>query len=40
VKSTESAADLTLADRIPAALLAIALLAVGVYPNLLLNLLK
>ena len=40
VKSTESAADLTLADRIPAALLILALFAVGLYPNLLLNLLK
>jgi NADH-quinone oxidoreductase subunit M len=40
VKSTESAADLTLADRIPAILLVIALFAVGLYPNLLLNLLK
>ena len=40
VKSTESAADLTLADRIPATLLVLALFAVGIYPNLLLNLLK
>lgn len=40
VKSTESAADLTLADRIPAVLLVLALFAVGLYPNLLLNLLK
>jgi len=40
VKSTESAADLTLADRIPATLLVLALFAVGLYPNLLLNLLK
>lgn len=40
VKSTESSADLTLADRIPAVLLVLALLAVGLYPNLLLNLLK
>jgi NADH-quinone oxidoreductase subunit M len=40
VKSTESAADLTLADRIPAVLLIVALFAVGLYPNLLLNLLK
>ncbi len=37
VKSTESAADLTLADRIPAVLLVIVLLAVGCYPNLLLQ---
>ncbi len=40
VKSTESAKDLTLADRIPATLLVLALFAVGLYPNLLLNLLK
>jgi len=40
VKSTESVADLTLADKIPALLLVIALLAVGLYPNLLLQLLK
>jgi NADH-quinone oxidoreductase subunit M len=40
VKSTTSAADLTLADRIPATLLVLALFAVGLYPNLLLNLLK
>jgi NADH-quinone oxidoreductase subunit M len=40
VKSTASAADLTLADRIPAVLLVLALFAVGLYPNLLLNLLK
>ncbi|NQX02768.1 NADH-quinone oxidoreductase subunit M [bacterium] len=40
VKITESAADLTLADRIPATLLVVALFAVGLYPNLLLNLLK
>jgi NADH-quinone oxidoreductase subunit M len=40
VKATESAADLTLADRIPAVLLVVALFAVGLYPNLLLNLLK
>ena len=40
VKSTEKAADLTLADHIPAVLLVIALLAVGLYPNLILNLLK
>jgi NADH-quinone oxidoreductase subunit M len=40
VKATESAADLTLADRIPATLLVLALFAVGIYPNLLLNLLK
>jgi NADH-quinone oxidoreductase subunit M len=40
VKPTESAADLTLADRIPAVLLVLALFAVGLYPNLLLNLLK
>lgn len=40
VKATTDAADLTFADRIPALILAIALLAVGLYPNLLLNLLK
>ncbi|OYV04049.1 MAG: hypothetical protein CFE26_18975 [Verrucomicrobiales bacterium VVV1] len=40
VKSTESVADLTLADKIPALLLVVALLAVGLYPNLLLNLLR
>ena len=39
VGATASAADLTLADRIPAILLIVALLAVGLYPNLLLNLL-
>jgi NADH-quinone oxidoreductase subunit M len=39
VKATEAAADLTLADRIPAVLLVLALFAVGLYPNLLLNLL-
>jgi len=39
VKSTEAAADLTLVDHIPALLLVVALLAVGIYPNLLLNLL-
>ncbi|MFT3990599.1 MAG: NADH-quinone oxidoreductase subunit M [Luteolibacter sp.] len=40
VKLTESAADLTCAEKIPAILLILALLAVGLYPNLLLNLLK
>ena len=40
VKATDGAADLTLADRIPALLLAVALLAVGLYPNLLLDLLR
>lgn len=40
VKATDGAADLTLADRIPALLLAVTLLAVGFFPNLLLNLLK
>ncbi len=38
VKATESASDLTLNEKIPALLLAIALLAVGIYPNLLFNL--
>ncbi len=40
VKLTESAADISLTDRIPAILLVIALFAVGLYPNLLLNLLQ
>jgi NADH-quinone oxidoreductase subunit M len=40
VRVTETAADLTVADRIPVLLLAVALLAVGLYPNLLLSLLK
>jgi NADH-quinone oxidoreductase subunit M len=40
VTATESAADLTLVERIPAVLLVVALLAVGLYPNILLNLLK
>ena len=40
VRATETAADLTFADRIPVLLLAVALLAVGLYPNLLLSLLK
>jgi NADH-quinone oxidoreductase subunit M len=40
VRATEAAADLTFADRIPVLLLAVALLAVGLYPNLLLSLLK
>ena len=40
VKSTESAADLTCADRLPSLILVVTLFAVGLYPNLLLNLLK
>ena len=40
VPATATAPDLTLADRIPAALLVLALFAVGLYPNILLNLLK
>lgn len=40
VKNTATAADITCLDRIPAVLLIIALLAVGLCPNLLLNLLK
>ena len=40
VPRTENAPDLTLADRIPALLLIVTLFAVGLYPNLLLNLLK
>ncbi|WP_411827461.1 complex I subunit 4 family protein [Luteolibacter sp. AS25] len=39
VKSTENAADLRMVDHIPAVLLIVALLAVGVYPNLILHLL-
>ncbi|MFK7850728.1 MAG: NuoM family protein [Akkermansiaceae bacterium] len=37
VKSTKDVNDLTLVDRIPAILLIVALLAVGLYPNLLIN---
>ncbi|RYD24329.1 MAG: hypothetical protein EOP87_26115 [Verrucomicrobiaceae bacterium] len=40
VKLTGSAPDITFADRAPALILIIALFAVGLYPNLLLNLLK
>lgn len=40
VKATEFAADLTLCQRIPAILLILTLFAVGLYPNLVLNLLK
>ena len=40
VKSTEAAADITFCQRIPALLLILALFAVGLCPNLLLNLLK
>jgi NADH-quinone oxidoreductase subunit M len=40
VRATDGAADLTFADRIPALILAVALLAVGLYPNLLLQFLK
>jgi NADH-quinone oxidoreductase subunit M len=40
VRRTGTAADISLADRIPAVLLVLALFAVGLYPNLLLNLLK
>ena len=39
VKATTDTPDLTLEDRIPVILLAVALLAVGLYPNLLLHLL-
>ena len=39
-RATEKATDLTQADRIPAILLSLALLAVGLYPQLLLNLLS
>ncbi|MBM3863884.1 MAG: NADH-quinone oxidoreductase subunit M [Verrucomicrobia bacterium] len=38
--ATARVADLTLAERIPALLLVAALLAVGLYPNLILNLLR
>jgi NADH-quinone oxidoreductase subunit M len=37
VKSTTNVADLTWCDHIPAVLLILSLLAVGCYPNLLLN---
>jgi NADH-quinone oxidoreductase subunit M len=40
VKATESAGDISFFGRIPAVLLIVALFAVGLYPNLLLNLLK
>ena len=40
VESTEHAADLCLHDRLAPALLGICLLAVGIYPNLLLHLLN
>jgi NADH-quinone oxidoreductase subunit M len=40
VKATESAADLTIADRIPVLLLVLTLFAVGLYPNLLLALFR
>jgi NADH-quinone oxidoreductase subunit M len=40
VPATESAADLTFSDRLPALLLVVALFAVGLCPNLLLSLLK
>jgi NADH-quinone oxidoreductase subunit M len=38
--TTRAAADLTLADRIPAVLLVLTLLAAGLFPNLLLSLLR
>jgi len=40
IPRTESAEDLTFMDRIPAVLLTVVLFAVGLYPNLLLNLLR
>lgn len=40
VKTTVSAPDMTFAERVPALLLVVTLFAVGLYPNLLLNLLK
>ena len=39
VKATSGLSDLTLAERVPAVLLVATLLAVGLYPNLLLHLL-
>ena len=38
VKSTESAPDLDLQEKLPAIILAVALLVVGLYPNILFNL--
>ncbi|MEM9235650.1 MAG: NADH-quinone oxidoreductase subunit M [Verrucomicrobiota bacterium] len=38
VPSTESAADLSMADRVPAILLAVVLFIVGIFPNILLGL--
>jgi NADH-quinone oxidoreductase subunit M len=40
VNATAAAPDLTLSQRIPAALLVLVLLAVGLYPNILLNFLR
>ncbi len=40
VEATRGAPDLAIIDRVPAILLAIPLLCIGLYPNLLLNLLK
>mgnify|MGYP006967050453 CR=1 FL=1 len=40
VAATEHAADLTFKDRLAPALLGVCLLAVGIYPNLLLQLLN
>jgi len=40
VSLTQSVSDLTLCERIPALLLVVSLLAVGLWPNLLLNLLR
>ncbi len=40
VRATESAVDLPFIDRLPSVFLVITLVAVGLYPNLLLNLLK
>ncbi len=40
VKTTTGVADLTLTERIPAVLLVLALFAVGLYPNILLNILR
>lgn len=40
VASTKDVSDITLCEKLPAYILAIVLLAVGIYPNLILNLLK
>lgn len=40
VKATEAASDLTFSEKVPVTLLVLALFAIGIYPNLLLNLLR